>query len=185
MKKMPVTIHDEILQGSDAWQQLRKDRYTGSNADKLLKFGTIQYAKNSDNNFWGNFHTQRGHILEDSAIEIYSQINKRTVNRPGFVTNDRFPTCGYSPDGIDGSILLEVKCFIEAKHMAIFGGNIPFKVLAQIYFGLLITECDEARLIIYNPDLEVKWCYKSIVIKRNRNVNQNFKRILNREKVVA
>lgn len=195
--KTLVRIHN-VEQGTPEWHQLRDGLYTGSNADKLLKFGAIDYSKAAETGFGGNFYTRRGHKLEDEAIALYEQIAGRRVTRPGFVTNDAFPGCGYSPDGLDGGyatnedgsyrldrltgILLEVKCFTEPKHLAIYEGETPFKILAQIHFGLFICGLKEARLIIYNPDMKDRAgnfdphrALKIIPVKANRNIANNFK----------
>lgn len=184
-----ITIH-EVNQGSDEWHELRSGKYTGSNADKLLAHAsslkivdgvTSRYSLTEITGFGGNFFTQRGHILEDEALELYEAITKHKVSRPGFVTNSKWPTCGYSPDGHDETLglPLEVKCFNQEKHMKMFKGDIPVKILAQIYFGQFVWEKKGARLVIYNPDIEdAKYCLKVIDIKYNRNIMNNFKRVL-------
>lgn len=173
-----ITIH-QVEQGSSEWDDAREGKYTGSNAHKLLgSFGATAYAEAVKSSFGGNFHTKRGHILEDEAIELYELIERTSVDRPGYVTNSLYPRCLYSPDGIDGVYLLEVKCFTEKKHMPIFEGDIPLTVRAQIHFGMLITGKKKARLIIYNPDLDASVAYKRIDIARDPAIQRNFKRIL-------
>jgi len=191
-----ITIHN-IEQGSPEWNELRANLYTGSNADKLLAYSTSlkiingitsSYAITEITGFGGNFHTKRGHILEDEAIELYMSITGHKVSRPGFVTNDEYPQCGFSPDGHDDDmeLPLEVKAFEEIKHMKMFNGDIPMKVLAQNHFGQFIWEKRGSRLLIYNPDLEnPKEAFKIIDIPYNRNIQNNFKRILRKEPVHA
>jgi hypothetical protein len=181
---MMIQVHD-VEQGTEEWQELRRlYPYTGSGAAKLLRFGAIEYSKAITSGFNGNFYTKRGHILEDEAIELYDAIYGRQTARPGFVTNSDYPSCGYSPDGVDGSIfepgaiLLEVKCFNQKRQLAIAQGEIPVEIMAQIQFGLFITGIREARLILYNPELPDKQAFTMIVIKVNRNIHSNFKRIL-------
>lgn len=189
-----ITIHD-CEQGSADWHAIRDGLITGSMAEKLLTgMGDLDYARNAESKFTGNFATQRGHVLEDRAIALYEKIYKTIVARPGFITNDKYTSCGYSPDGLDVDdqpgvwyrshlgTLLEVKCFYEKKHMEIFDGHIPVKVMAQIQFGLMICELKQARLIIYNPDIpEPLRAFKVIPIKANRDIQANFKRILSKE----
>lgn len=188
-----IHVHD-IEQGTPEWIELRSGLYTGTSGDKLLADAaktkivdgiTSRYAAAENTGFGGNFFTKRGHILEEEAIELYEAITGHTVSRPGFITNDRYPSCGYSPDGHDDSlgILLEVKCFNEQKHLEIYHakhpiGEIPRKILAQIYFGRLIWEKRRARLIIYNPDLEADLAFKIIDLPFGRDIIANFKRIL-------
>jgi hypothetical protein len=188
-----VTIH-EVEQGTEPWHAIRDGKYTGSNAIKLLRYGAIGYSLTEATGFGGNFYTKRGHILEDEAIELYEAINGRSVSRPGFITNDRFLSCGYSPDGIDGlladgliaegSTLLEVKCFNAKKHMSILNGDIPPTILAQIHFGMMIAELKTAKLVIYNPDLEADVAFAAIDVPFNQNIQNNFKKILTGKKVM-
>lgn len=180
-----IKLHD-VEQGSPEWHALRENLYTGSGADKLLKFGAIDYALSHTNTFNGNFHTDRGHLLEGEAVELFEKIKGVDVLRTGFVTNDKYPDCGYSPDFLLLSILGEVKCFAEPNHMQLIKAkrvdDIPFKILAQIYFGLFICELPLAYLIPYNPKMkEVKDRFKIIEIKRKRAIENNFKRILKGE----
>lgn len=181
-----ITIH-RIKQGTPEWDQIREGLYTGTSAEKLLSAARARkiingkitpYALNELSTFGGNYHTKRGHILEDEALELYELIYKVTVDRPGFITNSKYPMCGYSPDGIEGDYLLEVKCFMKDKHMAMFNGDIPLKVLAQIHFGMLISGKKKARLIIYNPELEAEYALKVIDIKYNRNIIINIRGLL-------
>ena len=172
-----ITLH-QIEQGSEEWLSLREGLYTGSNADKLLKYGKIDYAISHINNFKGNFWTNRGHLLETEAIELYQKIKEVDVLKVGFITNDKYPDCGYSPDGVLGDVLIEVKCFDKDNHMELVRGDIPFKVLAQVYFGIFICELPVAHLIAYNPKIkEVKDRFKIIEIKNKKAINSNFKRI--------
>lgn len=168
----------EVQQGTSEWHDLRAGKYTGSSAHKVLKYGAIEYSLTDQGEFGGNWYTRRGHILEEEAIELYEAIKKTTVQRPGFVTNSRYPNCGYSPDGLLDDRVIEVKCFNEAKHLQLYKGNVPLEVLAQIYFGMLICERKLANLIIYNPELEPKLAFKIIEVKYRRAIFTNFKRIL-------
>lgn len=207
-----ITVHD-IEQGSPEWLQLRADLYTGQNADKLLSYhGSVKivdgvvssYALTEITGFSGNFYTRRGHKLEDEALDLYEQITGHKVSRPGFVTNSKWPSCGFSPDGHDDDlgIPLEVKAFEKVKHLKMFNGDIPLKVQAQMYFGQFIWEKKGGRLIIYNPDFAKKMlidelgieypnpdydpakAIKIIDIKFNRNIMSNFRRILTPKEVV-
>jgi len=195
----PIVLH-WLEQGTPEWLARREGLYTGSGADKLLMFagqlkvvrGVVsKYSIAEITGFGGNYHTKRGHLLEDKAIELYCLIRKCTVEFPGFVTNTKYPGCGYSPDGWMPERLLEVKCFERKKHLDMYHGNIPFKVLAQIHFGLFLTNRPECDLIIYNPefamkeidgvpnpDYDPKLAFKIINIKRKGSICQNFRRVL-------
>lgn len=199
---MPAKITlDFTEQGSQEWLEKRGDKYTGSNADKLLTFSqstrvingeSTSYAKAlKEQGFGGNFHTKRGHILEDEALELWEIINKEKIIRDdngikvGLVFNSDFPDCLCSPDGLTDTHLLEVKCFSQDKHLAMFNGDIPFKVKAQIHYNMMISGRKFGKLIIYHPklnlstkDLAVKYAYKEIQFKANPLIFRNFKKIL-------
>lgn len=147
-----------IEQGSDEWLEARKGMYTGSNSYKLLgNLGWVEYAKAIASDFKGNFWTKRGHLLEDEAIELYEQITGTKVLRDetgtkvGFITNDKYIRCLYSPDGVPPVPLLEVKSFSPINHLKLINGDIDLKIMAQIQYGLTISERPYAELLPYNP----------------------------------
>lgn len=177
-----VTLHD-VLQGSPEWLAARENMYTGSNAYKLLtSFGAGDHAKAVHSEFKGNFHTMRGHLLEDEAIELYEAITNTKVSHIGYITNDFYNNCLYSPDGFTDSHLIEVKCFSEKPHMELWNAKstleIPLKILAQIYYGMMITEKRKARLVIYNPRLEAKKAFKITDIDYEPLINKRLTKIL-------
>lgn len=205
-----ITIHN-LEQGSEKWKKLRADLYTGQNADKLLSYsghvkivdGVVSaYALTEITGFSGNFFTKRGHLLEDQAIKLYQKIMKcevMTSPEAGFVTNSKYPTCGYSPDGLRADRTIECKAFNKEKHMKMFNGDIPLKVLAQCYFGMLICGKKICDLVIYNPDFakklledgsvnpdyNPKYAIKIITIRHKPSIAANFKRILLPQRVAA
>lgn len=142
-----IVWHD-VKQGTQEWLDLRKDLWTGSKAMRLLQ--GKRYREEGD--FGGNIYTRRGKILEEVAIREYERQVKRKVARPGFVTNTVYPTAGYSPDAIDGRILIENKSLNGVKHEDLVAGKIPLIYLCQVFFGMIITGCRRARLLAFNPE---------------------------------
>lgn len=163
------TLHN-VEQRSQEWHELRKNKVTASNAGKLLEYGVRKAIEPST--FEGNIWTERGQLLESEALELYERIRDVDVLRIGFVTNDKYPNCGASPDGITDR-LIEVKCFNKDKHSSIEKSNIPFEVMAQVQFGMMICELDLADLVLYNPDLPAKEALKIIEIKRDEKIITN------------
>lgn len=159
-------------QRSESWYKIRENRWTGSTIIELLK-GKTTIPESSD---YDNLYMKRGRMLEPLAIEMYETACERKVKLPGFVTNSQYPGCGYSPDGIDGNILLEVKCLNKERHKELIDGIIPPQYMAQIQFGLMITGHKWARLIAYNPDVDDY--PTSITIKRDMKIRNNIKRKL-------
>ncbi len=142
-----IEIHD-VKQGSPEWMALRKDKWTGSKALDLL----LGKPMKADSGTYRTWAMQRGTVLEPIAIAEYERETGTSVLRPGFVTNTKYQNAGYSPDGICGDTLLEVKCLNGKNHDSIITGDIPLKYLAQIYFGLVVCELKKAQLIAFNPE---------------------------------
>lgn len=161
-----VTIHN-TPQNSEEWIQARIGKFTGSNAIKLLKHGRTDRARVQKSEFKGNKYTRRGHELEPYAIAAYEQVKDVKVNRPGYITNDKYPDCLFSPDGLTEKHVLEVKCFGEKRHNDIHIRNIPDEIKAQIHFGMIMCELENANLVLFNPDIEPKKALKIIKVIRD------------------
>lgn len=146
-----IIFHD-VIQGSPEWKLLRKLLWTGTTGIRLLQGKPLL----PESDFVGNQYTRRGQALEPIAIAEYERKYKRKVQRPGFVTNTVYTNAGYSPDGIDRRILLEVKCFNGTRHEDLVAGKIPLEVMVQILFGMIITGCRRARLLAFNPEYSVQ-----------------------------
>lgn len=144
-----ITIHD-VKQGSQAWHDLHANLWTGSSALPLLIGKPLpEWGK-----FSGNRYTQRGHLLEPIAIREYevTEDAPNGVLTVGFVTNSKYPNAGFSPDGIFGDTLLEVKCLNGDRHKMLSSGRIPLEYLAQIHFGMVVCELKKAKLLAFNPE---------------------------------
>lgn len=186
--KKHITYHDEIVQGTEEWDKKREKMFTGSNASKLLtSFGAGTHAMSKKSNFGGNFHTERGHVLEDRAIKLFERIYDIDIKKTGIVTNSKYPQCLYSPDGYTDDYIIEVKCFSPQNHLKLIESP-KIEVLAQIHFGQLILEKKLTKLIAYCPrpkDWDVKengeWpvavnkMFVVIDIKKDKDIQENFK----------
>lgn len=174
-----VTIH-QIPQNSPEWLELRKGKVTASNAHILLKKGRNAAISANNSDSGGNYWSERGHILEEEAIEIYESVTGKKVEKLGFITNDKYPDCGYSPDGFK----LESKSFKEQKHLDCIK-ELPLEVFCQVQFGMMIAEWDEVDVTLYNPDIEDdKLCFKIINVKRDEKMIQRFEeKLKNNEEV--
>lgn len=142
-----IEIHD-VKQSTPEWHELRKGKWTGSRAIKLLQGKSLP----DDSAIVANKYMRRGTLLEPIAIREYEHNYETDVLRVGFVTNSKYPNAGYSPDGITGDVLLEVKCCNGLRHEALVNGEIPLEYLAQIHFGMVICELKSARLLAFNPE---------------------------------
>lgn len=170
-----ITLHDTGGQGTTEWHTKRDGRYTGSNTHKLLKTNDRNYALTHADSFTGNFFTKRGHTLEDEAIELYEVIKGVTVDRPDFVTNDKYPKAGYSPDGLVPDRTIEVKAFNEERQTA-NAKYLEMEIVAQCQFGQLICEKKLTDVLLYNPNLPADKALVIKTLKRNPAIHANIKR---------
>jgi len=173
-----ITIYD-VAQGSLEWHELRKGKWTGSRAIKLLQGKPLP----DDSAITANKYMMRGTLLEPIAIREYEHNYETDVLRPGFITNSKYPTAGYSPDGITGDILLEVKCANGLRHEALVNGEIPLDYLAQIHFGMVICELNSARLLAFNPEYNEQLTV--IEIKTDKAIIDNIRSKLHCAKITT
>ncbi|KIC12890.1 hypothetical protein RA19_00340 [Leisingera sp. ANG-M1] len=170
----PVKLHN-AEQGSDEWHQLRCGVLTAS-AVKEIVTPTLKLAANDNTRALANkiavqritgipeedlFTSEkmlRGHIDEEVARELYARKYARVIE-VGFITNDRFPHFGYSPDGLVGADgLIEVKSRDPHLHIASItarerGEGIPKDYMAQVQAGLLLSGRDWCDFISFSHGL--------------------------------
>lgn len=154
---MTITIHNDLIQGSDEWLAARCGLITASEMGKLLT-PTLKAANNKDSraHFYelafqrltGFVEPQyvsdamlRGQEDEIYAREAYSE-HFAKVEETGFITNDQWGfTIGYSPDGLVGDDgLIEVKSRGgKYQVQTIAGDDVPDEYMLQLQTGLLVT----------------------------------------------
>lgn len=155
----PIKYH-AAEQGSEEWHDLRCGVLTASQVKDIVT-PTLKLASNDHTRRLANklaiqritrqtdehFTTDkmlRGHIDEEVARDLYSAKYAK-VSEVGFITNDRFPNFGYSPDGLVGEEgLIEVKSRDDHLHFATViaverGEGIPKEYMAQIQSGMLLS----------------------------------------------
>lgn len=155
---MPITYHDTVEQGSDAWLQLRCGKLTASEM-KLIVTPTLKIADNDKT---------RAHLYELAAQRVTEFVEPHYVTDDmmrgredeldaklkynekiapltdtGFITNDKWGfTLGYSPDGLVGTDgLIEVKGRRQKFQMqTIVENKLPEDYFLQVQTGLLVSE---------------------------------------------
>lgn len=179
---MSITYYDDIEQGSELWKDLREKHITGTDAKQLIKgvaVAEIIKHKKDSRSFTGNSATERGHRLEPEAIEIAEAIKDIKVHHTGFITNDKYPLAGYSPDGlIEDYAIVECKAFARSRHLE-NSKHIEVSIMAQIQWGLFVSERDWAYLILYNPDIEPEKAIFIIKVERNELLMKRYERLIN------
>lgn len=108
-----------------------------------------------------NVHTERGHMLEPEARDLYALMHDVEPQRVGFIRNGRM---GCSPDSLIGDDgILEIKTLLpELQVEAIERGEFPSKHVAQCQGALLVTGRRWIDIALYCPRLPlfVKRAYR-------------------------
>jgi hypothetical protein len=158
---MTITIHEEIVQGSPEWLELRLGKITASTMDLILT-PTLKTASNEKERshlyelvaqrITGHIEPQyvsddmvRGHEEEIEGCIAYAKAYA-PVQGVGFIENDwlGFPL-GFSPDGLVGDHgFIECKSRRAKWHMQTLldhapAGTIPTEYMLQIQTGLLVS----------------------------------------------
>lgn len=180
---MPVVFHDNIIQGTPEWLAIRNDYITGTDAYTLLKGKSVDFIldkKRTTTPFKGTRATRRGHRLEPEAIAIASAIKEIEITDMGFITNTKYPRAGFSPDGLIGlDGIAECKAFNKDRHFE--NQKKPeIQIIAQIQWGLFVTERQYGLLILYNPDLPPEDAIFIKRIERNEAAMRRFEELLNK-----
>ena len=164
---MTITYHTEVIQGTQAWLELRRGLLTASEM-KLILTPTLKLASNDKERthlydllaqrvtgyvepHFQSYDMERGNFDEEHARSKYSAIYA-PVTECGFITNDRLGfNLGYSPDGLVGDDgLIECKSRVQKWQMQtmieyVTGQEVPADFIIQVQSGLFISErkwCD-------------------------------------------
>lgn len=134
----------DITQGSDEWLDYRKGRISGTMLGELYsKRGTRKIGfydliaqrlslEPDDEN-----RMDRGLRLEEEAIEKFTEITKKKVERVGICVHDKYPNIINSPDGLikngdEYTEAIEIKCLSPARHLqAVIENKVPPEFEAQ------------------------------------------------------
>lgn len=155
---MTIKYHTDLIQGSNAWLDIRKGILTASEM-KLIITPTLKMASNDKERqhlyelmaqritgyvepHYISDDMLRGQEEEIDAREAYSKAYA-PLEQVGFVTNDKWGfTIGYSPDGLIGDDgLFECKSRRQKyQTQTIIEGVIPEEHVIQVQTGLLVTE---------------------------------------------
>ena len=155
---MTLTVHDNLIQGSEEWLAVRRGMVTASVVGQLITAKTLKPAANdysrgltatlvaeritgwtdpvyvSDDMF-------RGTVEEPIARAKYAE-HHAPVTEVGFMVRDEGDwRLGYSPDGLVGvDGLIEIKSRRSKAQVAtILADEVPLTNVAQLQAGLLVT----------------------------------------------
>lgn len=170
-----MLVHN-VVQGEDSWFKIRAGLPSASNFSKIITstgdrskslheyavtLACEKFAGKHIDAWEGNYHTERGTLLEPSAISSYCFIHDCEAEQVGFVTDDEC-TYGCSPDrqiGISG--LLEIKCLKAENHVKVIlyhkkNKRTPPDYIQQTQGQLFICEREWCDLVFYHPGLPME-----------------------------
>lgn len=173
---MTITIHAEMIQGSEAWHKIRCGLLTASETRLIVTPATLKPASNDKerSHMWELLAQRitgyvepayvsddmlRGQQDEIDALAMYEK-SYASVEHVGFVTNDKWGfVIGYSPDalvGVDGQVECKSrrqKFQIQTICEWVPDGGIDPDFMIQCQTGLLVTEREWCDLVSYSGGL--------------------------------
>lgn len=155
---MSITIHPDMIQGSDEWLAARCGMLTASEMKLIITPATLKPAKNDKASahlyellaqritkyvepHYISEDMLRGQMDEIDARALYAQ-HYAPVTECGFITNSRWGfTLGYSPDGLVGDDgLIECKSRRQKfQAETIITCTMPDDYLIQVQTAFLVT----------------------------------------------
>lgn len=159
---------EEIIQGSDAWKQLRLGKVTASRVADVVAKTKSGYSASRANYMaqliaerltgtvaesFTNAAMQHGTETEPEARDAYCFYQGVTVDEVAFVPHPKIDQAGCSPDGLVGADgLVEIKAPNTATHLeTLLGQAVPGKYITQIQFQLACTGRSYCDFVSYDP----------------------------------
>lgn len=170
---MPI-IYKDVIQGTEAWAQLRCGVPTASNFHRIITpkgvpsksaetymFELIAERISGEPTVGFTSHwMDRGSYLEQEAVDFYSFTTDLETEKVGFILNDA-RTAGASPDRLVGENgLLEIKVGKPSTHIGLLlqNGAAYEEHRIQTQGQLMIAEREFNDLLAYNPGLPPALC---------------------------
>lgn len=182
-----MNLIKDLEQRTEKWKQIRKGSIGGTRVKSIMAKNNLplideliaeKHTELIQENYV-NDAMQRGIDLEPFAISEFEDRTDFKVDTFGLVTNEKYPGCHLSPDGLilDGSGLplsgVEVKCPSTKKHVEYIRTNrIPNEYKYQIYHYFTICDTiDTVYFVSYDPRFEVR-PFHLIKITREEHADQ-------------
>lgn len=161
---MTVEFYYDVEQGSKLWFELRRGIPTASCFADILAKGEGKMRRRYMMDLLGerltgepvesfsNKHTERGHLLEPEARELYSFLKNAEPVQVGFA---RSGDIGASPDSLIGNDgLLEIKTKLPRLQAEVLLANIlPPEHKAQVQGQLMVCEREWTDFVSYWPKM--------------------------------
>lgn len=149
-------MSEEMIQGSDAWKQIRCGKVTASRVSDIVaktKSGPAASRANymaqlvcerltgTPAETYSNAAMVHGTETEPEARSAYEFYQGVTVEEVAFVPHPKIDQAGCSPDGLVGDDgLIEIKCPQSATHLeTLLGQAVPAKYETQMQFQMACT----------------------------------------------
>lgn len=159
--------HDDIIQGSGEWHQIRKGKVTGTvlkavmgtpkaREDAFYEIIAERLTLGVDTDGEYENPMSRGLRLEGDAISSFELESGLKVTRTGFSQNEEDPQIANSPDGIiSESEAVEAKCLGGKNHVKMWLTNrVPDEYKWQVVQYFVVNpKLLKLHFIGYNPDI--------------------------------
>jgi hypothetical protein len=162
------TIELNFEQRSPEWFNARLGCVTGSGVANVLaklktggeaatrrqyrtKLAVERLTRNVQEDGFFSSKMQWGIDQEKFGRGAYESLYGLMVRETGFIkVKDEF--IGYSPDGFNGSNLIEIKCPDSTTHFEYLeAGRLPSQYKPQVQFGLWVTDAEWCDFVSYDP----------------------------------
>lgn len=158
---------EDIIQGSDAWKQLRCGLITGSKIADVMqeKKGTgydnylaqlvVERLTGCVTETFKNAYMERGNEDEEAARDCYSFFTGNDVDQIAFIKHPTIDCFGVSPDGLIGDDgMVEIKRKIPALHIKyILQNRIPPEYVKQMTAELACSGRKWNEFVSYCPEM--------------------------------
>jgi len=167
-----MNLVKNLEQRSEQWKQIRKGSIGGTRVKMVMAKNNLPLIdeliaeKHTDliEETFVNDAMQRGIDLEPFAIAEFEERSETKVDTFGLVTNENFPGCHLSPDGLVLDVTgvpmfgVEVKCPSTKKHVEyIRTDRVPAEYKFQVYHYFTICDTIESMFFVsYDPRFEAR-----------------------------
>jgi putative phage-type endonuclease len=158
--------HPGIVQNTEAWDDIRRGKWTASNGAKIMGGLETQGLKDLVKDLaWGRAigrpdrgyngkSMERGHELEPEARNSFAFDFDAVIEQVGFVEHGRIPYFGWSPDGLHAKRRrgLEIKCLEHKAWIDFFQRpQVPSEYVWQTKIACMVGQLDALDFYVYHP----------------------------------
>lgn len=168
-----MIIHEQLIQGSEAWLNQRRGVATSSQAKRIvtptgkLSSQRHDYMRELARERWmddpiqfiGNKYTDWGHEHEPAARQAFAEMTGLNVDEVGFVQPYENAPVGCSPDGLvkndkgDYIAGLEIKCpQIDSFLQILLEQKMPDDHKPQVHWSMSVTGMKQWYFVAYHPN---------------------------------